>query len=275
MKNKSKNKTTIGDVIATGSSFVLAVSLALGVGGTIGYWGAEGIMSLIGNNISTSQRKTFGDVCEYLGQTSNGAYTTLPLTKNPIQIAIQQFDDSDRELIKQAVQKLDNISTNLNYTILSKDASASKADISFAIYNGDEQTSVLGNTKFDSNGFDGKIKYPISITINKDLIQSTASIFKHNYNECFDYVIKHELLHTLGFKDLYEEKYKYTTLAYGWHGYSSTHIEGYYDVDVKNIQKLYDEGLIKVEYPKYVQIPTTYVQDSIKEKEVEDELLTF
>ena len=77
------------------------------------------------------------------------------------------------------------------------------------------------------------------------------------------FVIKHEMMHSLGFKDLYDSKYFNKTIMF--YAFSSfTNIGDYTDFDKKNIKQVYDyttstvkeqykNGNIKVNYPSFLQ----------------------
>ena len=188
--------------------------------------GCANIMEGISNSLNSS----YAEVEDYMLKTDYGAVLTLPVNENPISVVIDNLSEKDKAEVIRAVNELDEISTNLDYKILETD----DVQIYNKIYitNGKTPEGSLGQATFDYNNFTGKINYPINIVIDAEGCQSLISNVTGENAVCA--VTKHELAHTLGFKDLYEDKYRNESIMY-----HTVYLEDYTEGDEYRIRKVY------------------------------------
>ena len=138
---------------------------------------------------------------------------TMPISNKDIQVLIDtNFSTEQKQYIKQAVEELDLELTGVSYKI-ELDSSKSKAK-SIKINRVDsDKTNGLAVTKFKTIGFFGYVNYPINMEVQIDKIAPQQNL---NENDV-DYlkgIIKHEMLHTLGFKDIYDDSLQNRTIMF-------------------------------------------------------------
>lgn len=187
----------------------------------------------IGNYIDTAATTAFQEenLDDYLMQTPLGSYMKLPIDENPIAIVLGDMTNDEKKSVYQAIETLDNISTNIDYTILEKD----DVSITNKIYitaNDDIPADALATTTIDSKNFSGKIQYPIHIEVDMDRCHTMHSDITGE--DAVSAVVKHEMAHTLGFKDLYEPKYMKESIMY-----YSIYQESYTESDERRIRAYY------------------------------------
>lgn len=180
------------------------------------------------NSIS---KASSSEVSRYMMKNESGISLKLPIDKkNPISIVINNLPEKDKQKVKEAVNRLDSISTNLNYTILDNDNVKIKNKI--YINDGDMAGDVFGLTSFSYNSGEAKINYPIYITIDLDKCHEVFST--ETGDNAVTAVAKHELTHTLGFADLYAEEHKNESIM--WH---ELNLEDWTPSDEERIRKVY------------------------------------
>ena len=165
----------------------LTVSL-LAVAGAGGY---------VYNNANQKQERFIGVDTERFSKTIFNVPQTLPIENGTVKINIKNvFSEAQLEKIKQGIEELDNVAEGINYEVHFNEDNFKKG-ITIDTYSKSDYTSR--QSKFAAyqihklNQFKAEIQYPITIKLNP--VYATD-----DYN--IDMVIKHELLHTLGFKDL-------------------------------------------------------------------------
>lgn len=138
---------------------------------------------------------------------------TMPFTNEDIKVLIDKnFSDEQKQCIKQAVEELDLDLTGITYKV-ELDSSKSK----FGAVNIRKASADAGQglavTKFSSVGFFGHVNFPINMEVQIDKIVPQKNLDKLDV----DYlkgIIKHEMLHTLGFKDVFDSTLKNKTIMY-------------------------------------------------------------
>ena len=124
------------------------------------------------------------------------------------------------------------------------------------------EKNVLGRAGITMSGYE--ITYPLTIYIDQS-----------EHKKVFDLesVVKHELLHTLGLADMYDEKYKDETIMY----YAITEKKDLSQSDVEIINRLYSNKLTHKNFTVETSIyaPTVFTFNQIKEKEEDEEDLTI
>lgn len=177
---------------------------------------------------------------------------------DPIGIVVQRATEEQKQEIVNAVNEMNEICPNLEYTIIDKNDLKIKNKI-YVYPNTDIEDEhnglhTLGLARFKYNNYYGKLEYPMTVYIDPDV----AGIKDEHGVTLFSYVLKHELMHTLGFKDLYDSEYfNKTIMYYNIHG----DINNFTDFDVTNIRKLYNDGAIKVEKPEKFEINSYYKKE--------------
>lgn len=176
-------------------------------------------------------------------------------TDNPIGIILKNATESEKQDVINAIEQINNFSPNIEYVLCESD----NLTLENCIYiytdqdiQSDISESIGGLTTFKYNDSMATIQYPITIYIDEDV----KNIYDTENNiSGFSYVLKHELMHTLGFTDLYSEEYFNKSIMY-YKFDISTEITGFTDFDIKNIQQVYggyseseNESLSAVQYP--------------------------
>ena len=199
----------------------------------------------------------FGEYAEKFLQNSYGAPYTLDV-KNPINVVINEMNDEAKQNIKNAIESIDNISENINYNIYSNNNVPKNVvnyiDINL-VENFDKDT-IAGRATFNINNATAKINYPISIDI-KEIY--TDSYWDNEYMEsALTTIVKHELLHTLGFDDV---KSKDSIMYYDL----SHETKDLTNKDIEIIQYIYDNKKVATTYK-----PTKFIlYDYTKENDEE------
>ena len=234
---------------------VVGVSFILGV--PAGMIGTIAVKTAINNNTKKVEREKYKDVLPFLMETENG----VPLkakVKDQIVVNVNMTGEERKQAIK-AIQDLDDISNTLNYKILDTKNSSIYADINISVDASlAERKNAFGNTSFKYDQNTGYLEYPISITID----DSISAYYSPSGVSLVDYVVKHEMMHTLGFKDINDEQYYNKTIM--WHSIDSGDLEDYSELDRMNIKSMYDNDYISVTRPKNAKI-----ECNIKQKEKE------
>lgn len=169
---------------------------------------------------------------------------TLPIENGTVKINIKNvFSEKQLEKIKKGIEDLDNVAEGINYEVHFNEKNIQKC-ITIDTYSQNDYTSRQSTYAayqiHKLNQFKAEIKYPITIKLNP--VYSTD-----DYN--IDTVVKHELLHTLGFKDLVGTKYSDELMYYANLGC--------------DISKTEIDSLNKVYAPKYTNLAKTELPTEI------------
>ena len=252
--------------------YALMITLEVILGTSVGYFGGQ-LFDYISEQISiNNEKKKFEGIDDIMLKSKDDRILTLEKYKNPISVTISNFNEKEKQDVIDAVNRLDEISDTLNYTIIENENYNLTANINIS-KGAVENEDAVGITEYHYNG-NYKITYPINIIINeKDFIDTDTlpdflrpSVEKL-YEKKLGRVVKHELMHTLGFADLRSEEHKDQTLMwYNIEGYNE--IYDYTERDIANIKKLYDNILVDVHYPKHMQY--VYIDSSTKEQSTEE-----
>lgn len=188
---------------------------------------AFGVMTAINN----SSAYKYSDVQDYMLQTIDGRILTLPLEENPISIVLNNVPEEDRKSVFEAIKSLDEISTNIDYTLLENDSVTIKNKI--YITGVDElNEGHIGETTYTFDAYTAKLNYPFYIEIDFDKCYNYISDITGE--NAVSGVVKHELMHTLGFDDLYEKGMANESIM--WH---MLNLEDYTEGDRNRIRRVY------------------------------------
>lgn len=237
-------------------SLVVAVSFFIGISVSVAT--SIKINMAENNKIRQTEREKYRDLLPFLMETQDGVPIKAKV-KNPILISINLTGEERKQVIK-AIQDLDKISNTLNYKILDNERNSIYADINISV-----DTNLLNskgafeNTSIEYNTRTGYLKYPMNITID----DTVANYYSSNGVSLVEYVIKHEMMHTLGFKDIYDKQYFDKTIM--WHSIDNEmNLDNFSSLDVKNIKTMYDQNQITVTKPENMNIVF-----NVKQKEEE------
>lgn len=165
-----------------------------------------------------------------------GVPYTITQPKEKINVLIKDnFTVAEQEEIKTAINELDLNAKGLmfNYEnvteIGSKKITIEKNNSYVDLVTGDD-ADTIGYTSYNLQPLTAKILYPISININPNYL--------NYYDINLESIIKHELLHTLGFKDIYDEKMAGKTIMMWTTDLAS---KDYSQEDINTLNELYPE----------------------------------
>ena len=227
-------------------------------------------------------QERFKGIEQYLNKNTFGTPLTMDIdASDPIKVEFKNFNEDERQDMKNAINELDEISQNLNYTILDNgNTHVEQKIVVQKIADEDlkemlQKDNVGGHVDYTVDNLKAKITYPINIYIS-DICDNVMS--ETGNTSLLSYVLKHEMMHSLGFTDMYENKDIGTTIMY----YSATEntVETFTDLDKSNIQQLYDydiekivndikKGNIIVQGPSFL---TDYYKEISKSKHKDNEL---
>lgn len=200
----------------------------------------------INNNIPDSY---FKNINRYLRKTVDGK-PILADVENPIGIVIQNASQEDKQKIVSTIDQMNGFCPNLDFTLT--DGNNLKIQNKINIYT-DYDTKLLDDrdlaglciSSYDSDT--AKIVYPVNIYIN-----SAVYDYKNAYGEnIFTQVLKHELLHSLGFEDMSLDMYKNKTIMYEG---VQKYVDDFTKLDIYNIKQLYDKKDIVTQRPKKIVV---------------------
>lgn len=232
------DKKKLIDKIETG----IIITMSIGLTGF-------GVKYLVDHLRVVNDKKQLGEIYDDFNHNFNGSITKIWDTDKPIPVYLMgKMKEESKEHIIQSIKSLDEITTGVNYEIYNcedendKNLPVRHISISFKKNMGNN----LGCCFFSANKFTGKINYPINITIAQSYDDYLYNHYFHDGKNDLQQVVKHELMHSLGFRDKYEKKEKQKTIMYGNNDEYAAH--DYTLEDKYKIQKVYD-GKVTVEYP--------------------------
>lgn len=189
---KSKTKKAVNTVAA-----ILSYSLVIGIG-----------FGLVNQNIQV-RNKFEGVDTNYFVKTIFDTPVYLPIKNGEILLNIEDdFTEEEKTQIIQGIEKLDNVADGFDYKITFENEDIKKAINIKGWDSSLEKQNELGLAVATTpvNNLTAEIYYPITINFN------TEGLHKKNQN--FSRIVQHELLHTLGFTDLYDNKH-HNYMMYG------------------------------------------------------------
>ena len=185
---------------------------------------------------------------DYMLKTKKGVPITADISK-PIKIRAINASEQDKRDIEQALNEITEICPDIRYTLLSNDNYIVEQDITI---HSDVMLDAenYGTCSLTYNQNTAKLQYPITIEMSANLDNIYSST---DDSTLYSYVLKHELMHTLGFCDLYEDKYFNETIMY-YQALSNSDITTFTDKDENNIRQLYSNSKVaKVYRPTKIQ----------------------
>ena len=231
----------------TALKLILTMTISFPVGFAAGFCGLKAINDAITSSKVEDDKQKYGAMYDLMLTNKSGRVISLPKSEKPITIQLaENFSDSEKSQLISAINALDDISPNLNYKLL--DSSNYTVSANITVAKGDllkQSALAQTNFKYDNNA---QITYPISIEFKKsfsDYYADTASAT----DNLLCRVMKHEMMHTLGFADLYDEKHFDKSIM--WYSINNADVvDDFSERDKACINKLYDDESILIEYPQ-------------------------
>ena len=197
---------------------------------------------------------------------------TLPLTNKDIQVMIDEnFSSEQKQCIKNAVEELDVELTGVTYKV--ELDNSKKAFKSININKAERDSGYgLAVTKVNSTGFWGYINYPIKMDVQIDKIVPQENLDK-NDTDYLKGIIKHEMLHTLGFVDIYDSAERNKTIMYYESEKGSNYIHDLTAKDLEMVNTVYKvKGNDNLKFDVTVSTPKSTIVEKYIPKENADEL---
>lgn len=175
------------------------------------------LVGLIGSfafSLVNGQCKMHGVDTDRFFKNNFGVPITLPVGKNEIQVLIdKEFSDEQKNCIAKAIDEFDFDVKGVKYKVELDPSKAQKKSIRIGRVANDSNNG-LAVTDLKSRGYFGYFQFPINIDVQVEKIMPTNLPTEDN-QRYLSSVIKHEMLHTLGLKDIYDKSMKSETLMYG------------------------------------------------------------
>ena len=227
--------------------YVATLTFLISMGLPIGYVGTSMYNDQVEKQMAQADREKYGNMYELMMH-MNGKVITLDKFKEPITVTLaNSFSEKEKEQIVDAINALDEISPNLNYTIIDSPNISIMADININKEDKLETPLALATTTLEYNN-KAKITYPIYIDIDQSFSNYFANI-DIKENDILSLVVKHEMMHTLGFADLYgKEHFDKSIMWYSTENFDV--VKDYTERDKECINKIYDDILVSVQHPK-------------------------
>lgn len=175
----------------------------------------------------------------------------------PLDVVIDEnFSKEQKETIVKAIFTLDNKLEGVNYNIILNAQAHDKQCIS-VLKDKTKTEDYLGVTYAKYPLFATFIKYPINISLNVDYINKE---FKSKidglktYDEYLGSIVKHEMLHTLGLADLYDDASYGKSIMYGYTGVNSLNDSSEEEYNILNTvyPTKYDNTIANKDYSNFV-----------------------
>ncbi len=184
------------------NTYKLQITLMLSVGGLVI---APPLLAHLvekqSETVTRGDKARFGEYLDYFNRNAeNGRPLRLDIS-DPIAIVMQNIDLDTKKQIVAGINDLTDICPNLDYVVY-ENAYTPLNRISISISK-ELENRTLGVTHYNYSKQKAEIQYPISIELNEKYVD--AYYDENDPKPIIKTVVKHELLHTLGLRDLYDE----------------------------------------------------------------------
>lgn len=179
-------------------------------------------ISLVSDNVESAIKSSAIEK-ERFNQNIFGAPYIMDSNGKPIDVVISEnFTDEQKNIIANSISNLDDQLVGLDYNITLDNTKTSKNCITIDTnidHNNKDEDECYGVTYAKYPVFGTKIIYPVEIKLNLDEINNdykgTLAKIK-TYDEFLGTIVKHEMLHTLGLKDLYDYAENGKSIMFGY-----------------------------------------------------------
>lgn len=117
-----------------------------------------------------------------------------------IKVNLYDFNEEEAKLVKESIKEIDSLSSNLNYVFADEYDIQTKQVLNIHNNREFDDSTTAGKAVFNYNQITGDIAFPLNIYLKKGLIN--AHYEKDPNVKLLSHVVKHEVMHTLGFNDL-------------------------------------------------------------------------
>lgn len=174
------------------------------------------------------------------------------------------IDSKTRKNILDGVNGLHNICPNINYTLYNGNLNTNNCQgtIYFSIKK--DMGNVAGRTYYSYNNESAEILYPIEIELNQSYIDAYWS---SDYTDSvLTTIVKHELMHTLGFEDKTETRSKNESIMFEM---LNPEVQTYTEQDIEKINYVYGSKVLaqSTKQTKLHYVPATNLSLACTEKE--------
>lgn len=220
------------------SFIVPASAVATAIG--LPFAGAYYINNFTNQKVDNSKFEKYAD--DFM-KSDNGDILRLPIDKNQIPVILRDMDEQTKTYVVDGINALDNISENINYTIYDASKFDTKSNVEYisiemvdGLTDYGKSSDAAGCTFFSYDKHSAEILYPIDIKIEN---YYADGFWDSEYTQSvLTTIVKHELMHTLGFKDLYEEEDRNRSIMYYALGVGTP--QTFTQEDIEKIQYCYD-----------------------------------
>ena len=226
-------------------------------------YGAYGVVNQVADNI-TSIQKTKNVDKNLFNQNIFGVPYLMDVDKKPIDVVINEnFSEKQKEIISNSISILDEKLIGVDYNITLDSTKANKKCITInnnIDKKNKNERDCYGVTYTKCPVFGTKIIFPVEIKLNLDEINNDykGSIAKaKTYNQFLGAIVKHEMLHTLGLKDLYNSSENGKSIMYGHTNQYSLNDPS--EQELYTINTVYPNKNDKFELPTFNTYATTIV----------------
>lgn len=177
------------------------------------------------------RNELFNDIeSSYFNKTVFNVPLLLPITGGVVSLNINPaFSEQEKQELVKGITELDNLLDGVNYTISFEDKDIKKGiNIKPFKLNQKQLENGIACATIKADHFKAEIKYPMTIKFDTKMMEEKG------YS--YDYIIKHELLHTLGLKDLTDSEFR-KNIMYGTY---KTYPVSLNSEQIKALNKVYD-----------------------------------
>lgn len=179
-------------------------------------------ISLVSDNVESAIKSSAIEK-ERFNQNIFGTPYIMDSNGKPIDVVISEnFTDEQKNIIVNSISNLDENLVGVDYNITLDNTKTSKNCITInpnIDHNNKDEDKCYGVTYARYPIFGTKIIYPVEIKLNLNRINNNYKGTIANaktYNEFIGTIVKHEILHTLGLKDLYDHSENGKSIMYGY-----------------------------------------------------------
>lgn len=185
-------------------------------------YGIYNVSSQVADNIS-SINKTQNVNKDLFYQNIFGVPYLMETDGKPIDVVVNEnFSDEQKDIISKSISSLDEKLVGLDYNIILDNTKSNKNCITINSnidHQNKEEDECYGVTYTKFPVFGTKLIFPVEIKLNLDEINNSynGAIAKaKTYDQFLGSIVKHEMLHTLGLKDLYDYAENGKSIMYGY-----------------------------------------------------------
>ncbi len=249
MKEKKPKKQKKGKAFAA-VLYGVAITMVLQTGVTTG-------------RTASARKELFNGLdTSYFQKTIFNVPLLLPIKNGVVDLNIDPaFSAEEKQALVKGITEIDNLLDGVNYNITFNDGTLKKGiNIRAFKENEKNKSNGIACATIKANQWKAEITYPVTIKFDTKMME------EKDYD--YDFVIKHELLHTLGLADLTDSDYNRNLMYYGY----TTSKPTLNDEQIRALTTVYSPDLTGAEK----QNPSVkYADESISEENTEDDILSF